>query len=158
MKFSRMSRSWWNCLISMENPATISPLPRVSTFSQVHQPFSLLSTTPLPNSTNKQSRRSSATVTLWFVMRLLLNLTGLFVALVALVALTRSGISKVSNFARALFCTHEHEVVGECREDEDVPDMLKVGTFRDIFKSAPERVLSCLHIPNVDLVSTPCLK
>jgi hypothetical protein len=50
--------------------------------------------------------------------------------------------------------------VGECRDDESVIGMLKVGTLRDIFESSGERVLSCLNLPtsNMDVVATPGLR
>jgi hypothetical protein len=38
--------------------------------------------------------------------------------------------------------------------------MLKIGTLRDLFTSASERVLSCLNLPtsSVDVVPTPGLR
>jgi hypothetical protein len=38
--------------------------------------------------------------------------------------------------------------------------MLKVGTLRDVFDSAPERILNCLQLPmsSMDVVDTPELR
>jgi hypothetical protein len=57
----------------------------------------------------------------------------------------------------ALTCTH---TVGECRDNDEIDRMLKVGTLRDIFNCSSERVLSCLQLPtsSMEVVNTPGLR
>lgn len=49
--------------------------------------------------------------------------------------------------------------VGQFRGEESVPGMLKVGTLRELFMSASERVLNCLNLPmsSHQIVHTPGL-
>jgi hypothetical protein len=57
----------------------------------------------------------------------------------------------------ALTCTH---TVGECRDNDEIDGMLKVGTLHNIFNCSSEHVLSCLQLPtsSMEVVNTPGLR